>query len=92
MPNDNDLIERYLYAITRHLPSAQRSDVAEELRTLISDMLDERCGSLPPTAKDVRVVLTELAFYTTAGKRRAIRGYSRRRRLMCLRRIRLWRN
>ena len=23
-------------------------------------MLDERCGSLPPTAKDVRVVLTEL--------------------------------
>ena len=60
MPNDNDLIERYLYAITRHLPSAQRSDVAEELRTLISDMLDERCGSLPPTAKDVRVVLTEL--------------------------------
>ena len=36
MPNDNDLIERYLYAITRHLPSAQRSDVAEELRTLRS--------------------------------------------------------
>ena len=59
MPNDNDLIERYLYAITRHLPSAQRSDEAEELRTLISDMLDERCGSLPPTAKHVRVVLTE---------------------------------
>ncbi|MFR8009816.1 MAG: hypothetical protein ACLU6D_11310, partial [Gordonibacter urolithinfaciens] len=27
---------------------------------LISDMLDERCGNLPPTAKDVRVVLTEL--------------------------------
>ena len=35
---------------------------------------------------------TGAAFYTTAGKRRAIRGYSRRRRLMCLRRIRLWRN
>ena len=60
MPNDNDLIERYLYAITRRLPAKQRADVAEELRTLISDMLDERCGSLPPTAKDVRVVLTEL--------------------------------
>lgn len=34
--------------------------MAEELRTLISDMLDERCGDFPPTAKDVRVVLTEL--------------------------------
>lgn len=60
MPNDNDLIERYLYAITRRLPAKQRADVAEELRTLISDMLDERCRGLPPTAKDVRVVLTEL--------------------------------
>ena len=60
MLNDNDLIERYLYAITRRLPAKQRADVAEELRTLISDMLDERCGNLPPTAKDVRVVLTEL--------------------------------
>lgn len=60
MPHDNDLIERYLYAITRHLPASQRSDVAGELRTLISDMLDERCGDLPPTLKDIRVVLTEL--------------------------------
>lgn len=60
MPNDNDLIERYLYAITRRLPVEQRADVANELRTLISDMLDERCGSLPPVPKDVRVVLTEL--------------------------------
>lgn len=58
--NDNDLIERYLYAITRRLPANQRADVAEELRTLISDMLEERCGPLPPTVKDVRVVLTEL--------------------------------
>ena len=47
-------------AITRRLPAKQCADVAEELRTLISDMLDERCGNLPPTAKDVRVVLTEL--------------------------------
>ncbi|MFR4805159.1 MAG: hypothetical protein ACLT98_18695 [Eggerthellaceae bacterium] len=29
MPNDNDLIERYLYAITRRLPAKQRADVAE---------------------------------------------------------------
>lgn len=60
MAHDNDLIERYLYAVTRRLPAAQRDDVAEELRTLISDMLDERCAGLPPATKDVRVVLTEL--------------------------------
>lgn len=60
MTNNNDLIERYLYAITRRLPAAQRADVADELRTLISDMLDERCGGLAPAPKDVRVVLTEL--------------------------------
>lgn len=60
MSSDNDLIERYLYAITRRLPADQRSDISTELRTLISDMLEERCGALPPTAKDVRVVLTEL--------------------------------
>lgn len=60
MAHDNDLIERYLYAITRRLPATQGADVAEELRTLISDMLDERCAGLPPTTKDVRVVLTEL--------------------------------
>lgn len=60
MPYDNDLVERYLYAVTRRLPAKQRADVAEELRTLVFDMLDERCGTLPPTQKDVRVVLTEL--------------------------------
>ena len=60
MTNDNDLIERYLYAITRRLPAAQRADVADELRTLISDMIDERCGGIAPAPKDVRVVLTEL--------------------------------
>lgn len=59
--NDNhDLIERYLYAVTRRISRKNREDVAKELRGLIDDMLAERCGSLPPTEKDVRVVLTEL--------------------------------
>ena len=57
---NNDLIERYLYAVTNRMNRKQRDDVAQELRGLIDDMLTERCGSLTPTEKDIRVVLTEL--------------------------------
>lgn len=57
---NQDLIERYLYAVTKRMPRKQREDVSQELRGLIDDMLAERCGGLTPTEKDVRVVLTEL--------------------------------
>lgn len=56
----NDLIERYIYAVTKKLSYKTREDVAKELRTLIDDMLKERCGDVLPTEKDVKVVLTEL--------------------------------
>ncbi len=56
----NDLIERYIYAVTKRLPRKNREDVAQELQGLIDDMLLERCGNLTPTEKDIRVVLTEL--------------------------------
>lgn len=55
-----DLIERYIYAVTKHMDRKQREDVAQELRSLIDDMLMERCGEFAPTEKDIRVVLTEL--------------------------------
>lgn len=55
-----DLIERYIYAVTKRLNKKQRDDVAQELRTLIDDMLTERCGERIPAEKDVRIVLTEL--------------------------------
>ncbi len=57
---NHDLIERYIYAATKRLPRKQRDDVAQELRGLIDDMLNERCGEVSPTEKDIRVVLTEL--------------------------------
>lgn len=57
---NNELIERYIYAVTKRLPSKSREDVSNELRTLIDDMLEERCQGLTPDEKDVRVVLTEL--------------------------------
>lgn len=56
----NDLIERYIYAATKRLPEKIKNDVSDELRTLIDDMLTERCGDLVPEEKDIRVVLTEL--------------------------------
>lgn len=57
---NNELIERYIYAVVRRMPKRKRKDISEELRGLIDDMLLERCGDVTPTDKDVRVVLTEL--------------------------------
>lgn len=56
----NELIERYIYAVTKRMERKQRQDVSMELQGLIEDMLSERCGSRTPEEKDVRVVLTEL--------------------------------
>lgn len=56
----SDLIERYIYAVEKRLPYKQRADIKKELNTLIADMLEQRCGDLPPTEHDIRVVLTEL--------------------------------
>ncbi len=55
-----DLIERYIYAVTKKLPYKTRKDIAEELRQPILDMLEQRSGDLVPTEHDIRVVLTEL--------------------------------
>ena len=57
---NSDMIERYIYAVTRRMPLKLGKDVAQELRGLIDDMLKERCGEVLPADKDVRVVLTEL--------------------------------
>lgn len=57
---NNTLIERYIYAVTKQLPGSMKKDIEQELRGLISDMLDERCGGLEPSETDVKVVLTEL--------------------------------
>jgi hypothetical protein len=56
----HELIGRYIYAVVRHLPQKQRAEVEKELDSLISDMLDARCGDILPADKDVKVVLTEL--------------------------------
>lgn len=57
---NNELIDRYVYAVSAQLPGSIRNDVDKELRTAISDMLDERCDGMTPSENDVKVVLTEL--------------------------------
>lgn len=56
----NDLMERYIYAVTKHMKSTMKKDVAAELETIIQDMLEERCGDVIPNEHDIKVVLTEL--------------------------------
>ena len=50
-----DMIERYLYDVTRRLPKKEREEVARELRANIHDMLGDRTGE-----EDIKAVLREL--------------------------------
>lgn len=55
-----EMIDRYIYGVTQKLPQAQRKDIADELRGLIEDMLEERVGGGNITKSDVEEVLLEL--------------------------------
>lgn len=57
---NNDLVERYIYAVTKNLSKHTREDVSKELNSLISDMLEEYCMGFEPNEKDIKAVLTEL--------------------------------
>lgn len=55
-----ELKERYIYAVTQKLAPSQRKDIAEELRGLIDDMLEERTLGKPATGSDLEEILIEL--------------------------------
>ena len=55
-----DLIERYIYSVSRHMPGKNRRDIENELRSLIMDALDERTQGNTPTETDIVEVLKEL--------------------------------
>jgi len=55
-----ELIDRYIYAVTKRLPLKQREDIEKELRSLIDDMLASRCAGREPLKEDVIAVLNEL--------------------------------
>lgn len=56
----DDIIERYIYQVTKNLPTKNSKDIEEELKTLISDMLEDRTGPNEPTKEDINSVLIEL--------------------------------
>jgi len=45
---ENNLKNRYIYAVTRHLPAKIAKDVEQELDSLITEMVDERGGNPRP--------------------------------------------
>jgi len=57
---NNELMKRYIYAVTCHLPTKAQPEVEKELENMIAELLDARCGEREPTDADVRAVLTEL--------------------------------
>jgi len=58
---ENNLKNRYIYAVVRHLPLRMQADVEQELDSIISEMLDERRGnSNAPSEQDLKDVLAEL--------------------------------
>lgn len=57
---NNQIKQRYIYAVTRELPPAQRPDIEKELQGLIEDMLEERSQNRQSTDKDLEDVLYEL--------------------------------
>ena len=57
---NNDLIKRYIYAVACHLPAKMQPEVEKEIESMITELLDARCGENEPGDEDVRAVLTEL--------------------------------
>jgi hypothetical protein len=55
-----ELVDRYVYAVTCILPAGQRADIERDVRGLIGDMLDERAQGGEASMAMVEVVLTEL--------------------------------
>ncbi len=58
--NINELVERYLYDVTRRLPEKQKKDIEEELRTLIEDMVAEYEDNGKAEEENIKTVLEEL--------------------------------
>lgn len=57
---NNELIKRYIYAVTCNLSEKTRPEVEKELENMIAELLEARCGDAEPTEDDIRAVLTEL--------------------------------
>lgn len=76
----NDLVDRYLWAVSRRLPESIRADVTDELRSTITDMVEvKESENDPDTDTATRQVLLELGdpvvlARTYTGERRYVIG------------------
>jgi len=57
---ENNLKNRYIYAVTRHLPTKIQADVEKELESLITEMAEERSGNNIPSEQTIKDVLADL--------------------------------
>jgi hypothetical protein len=55
-----DITDRYICQVMKQLTVKNKNDIETELRTLISDMLEDRTGGNPPQREDIDSVLREL--------------------------------
>lgn len=55
-----DLIDRYIYQVMKNLRTKNKNDIEEELRTLISDMLEDKANEDEPSQHAIDDVLKEL--------------------------------
>jgi hypothetical protein len=55
-----DMINRYIYQVTKHMNPMNKNDIENELRTLISDMVEARTQGNATTKEDILAVLKEL--------------------------------
>jgi len=51
-----ELINRYIYAVTRRLPDTKRGDIEKELLSIIDDMLEQNQGPEPREKKIIKVL------------------------------------
>lgn len=49
----SEWIERYVGEVARHLPKGSRADVAEELRSLLAEQVEERIGATDRPAEEI---------------------------------------
>lgn len=55
-----NLVDRYVYDVTRRLPEKQRGDVGKELRAEIEAMIDDEAASKKPIKKHIYTVLLKM--------------------------------
>lgn len=55
-----EMIERYIYDVTRRLPLEQRDDISRELKGLVDDMMEERADNGKTEQENAEDVLKEL--------------------------------